>query len=80
MAMQGTSGVPRGLHKKLIDDPRQVVDEALEGFVGAHSGLVALAGYVGREFADATACGNVFVSPSRRSSSTRSGRRPPAAA
>lgn len=80
MATQGASGVPRGLYKKLINDPLQVVDEALEGFFGAHSGLVTFAGYVGRGFADAAACGNVFASPPRRSSSMRSGRRPPAVA
>ena len=43
MATHGTSGVTRGLCKKRINDPLQVVDEALEGFVGAHSGLVTLA-------------------------------------
>ncbi len=60
MTEQGTSGAPRGLYKKLITDPLQVVDEALEGFVGAHSGLGTFAGYVGRGFADAAACGIVF--------------------
>ena len=94
MATQGTPEAPRGFYKKLINDPLQVVDEALEGFVGAYSGLVTLAaprvvarsarasakvgfvvgggsghepafaGYVGRGFADAAACGNVFASPS----------------
>ncbi len=43
MATQETSGVHRGYYKKLINDPLKVVDEALEGFVGAHAGLVTLA-------------------------------------
>jgi dihydroxyacetone kinase len=32
---------PRGVLKKLINDPFDVVDEALEGFVSAHADLVA---------------------------------------
>jgi dihydroxyacetone kinase len=34
---------PQGTFKKLINDPFQVVDEALEGLVAAHADLVALA-------------------------------------
>ena len=34
---------PAGRFKKLINDPFQVVDEALEGFVATHDGIVALA-------------------------------------
>lgn len=34
---------PRGVYKKLINDPFEVVDEALEGFVAAHADLVRLA-------------------------------------
>ena len=41
-AAQGT-GPHRGLYKKLINDPFDVVDEALDGFAGAHSDLVILA-------------------------------------
>ena len=33
----------RGHYKKLINDPLQVVDEALDGFVAAHADLVRLA-------------------------------------
>jgi dihydroxyacetone kinase len=40
MSAQGTVG---GHYKKLINDPADAVDEALEGFVGAHEGLVRLA-------------------------------------
>ena len=42
MATQETSGRSGGSYKKLINDPLKVVDEALEGFVEAHAGLVAL--------------------------------------
>jgi dihydroxyacetone kinase len=41
-AAQGT-GAYRGFYKKLINDPFDAVDEALEGFAGAHSDLVTLA-------------------------------------
>lgn len=41
-AAQGT-GEHRGLYKKLINDPFDVVDEALDGFAGAHSDVVTLA-------------------------------------
>jgi phosphoenolpyruvate---glycerone phosphotransferase subunit DhaK len=34
---------PRGRYKKLINDPFDAVDEALEGFVAAHSALIAFA-------------------------------------
>lgn len=34
---------PRGRYKKLINDPFDAVDEALEGFVAAHAAMVALA-------------------------------------
>lgn len=34
---------PRAYSKKLINDPFEVVDEALEGFVAAHAGLLTLA-------------------------------------
>ena len=36
-------GHPHGFYKKLINDPFEVVDEALEGFVAAHADLVTLA-------------------------------------
>ena len=42
-AAQGT-GAYRGHYKKLINDPFDAVDEALEGFAGAHADLVTLAG------------------------------------
>jgi dihydroxyacetone kinase len=38
------TATPRGVFKKLINDPFDVVDEALDGFVTAHADLVALAG------------------------------------
>ena len=41
-AAQGT-GAYRGFYKKLINDPFDAVDEALEGFAAAHSDLVTLA-------------------------------------
>lgn len=41
-AGQGT-GAYRGHYKKLINDPFDAVDEALEGFAGAHADLVTLA-------------------------------------
>lgn len=42
--MATTQPVPqRGYHKKLINDPFAVVDEALDGFVQAHAELVRLA-------------------------------------
>jgi phosphoenolpyruvate---glycerone phosphotransferase subunit DhaK len=34
---------PRGHYKKLINDPFDAVDEALEGFVAAHAGLIGFA-------------------------------------
>ena len=34
---------PEAFYKKLINDPLEVVDEALEGFVAAHADLVSLA-------------------------------------
>ncbi len=37
------TAAPRGFYKKLINDPFDVVDEALEGFVAAHADLVRLA-------------------------------------
>jgi dihydroxyacetone kinase len=40
-AAQGT-GAYHGFYKKLINDPFDAVDEALEGFAGAHSDLVRL--------------------------------------
>ncbi len=39
----GPSSAPRATFKKLINDPFEVVDEALDGFVVAHADLVALA-------------------------------------
>ncbi|HEX7471894.1 MAG TPA: dihydroxyacetone kinase subunit DhaK, partial [Candidatus Limnocylindrales bacterium] len=39
----GPSPLPSGVYKKLINDPFDVVDEALEGFVAAHAGIVAFA-------------------------------------
>lgn len=39
----GPSPLPRGVYKKLINDPFDAVDEALEGFVAAHAGIVAFA-------------------------------------
>ena len=38
------TSAPRGVYKKLINDPFDVVDEALDGFVAAHAELVAFAG------------------------------------
>ena len=38
----GPIDAPRGVFKKLINDPFDVVDEALEGFVAAHAEVVAL--------------------------------------
>jgi dihydroxyacetone kinase len=35
-------GAPRATFKKLINDPFEVVDEAIDGFVAAHANLVAL--------------------------------------
>lgn len=37
------TGAPRRFYKKLINDPFDVVDEALDGFAGAHADLVRLA-------------------------------------
>lgn len=42
MATQLDTHAPKGVLKKLINDPLSVVDEALEGFAGAHADLVAL--------------------------------------
>jgi phosphoenolpyruvate---glycerone phosphotransferase subunit DhaK len=39
----GPVHAPRAVFKKLINDPFEVVDEALEGFVAAHADLVTLA-------------------------------------
>ena len=39
----GRSPLPGGVYKKLINDPFDVVDEALEGFVAAHADIVAFA-------------------------------------
>ena len=41
-AAQGT-GAYRGFYKKIINDPFDAVDEALEGFASAHADLVTLA-------------------------------------
>jgi phosphoenolpyruvate---glycerone phosphotransferase subunit DhaK len=43
MTASSTDGRPRGRYKKLINDPFDAVDEALEGFVAAHAGRIALA-------------------------------------
>jgi dihydroxyacetone kinase len=42
MATQLDTHAPKGVLKKLINDPLSVVDEALEGFAAAHADLVAL--------------------------------------
>lgn len=43
MSTQVDARAPKGVLKKLINDPLSVVDEALEGFADAHADLVALA-------------------------------------
>src|SRR4029077_17390174 len=42
-APQGRRGVTAAGYKKLINDPFDAVDEALEGFVAAHAEIVAFA-------------------------------------